>query len=196
MVKNKNDSYIALPLKIELCLANQLDTRWYTPEQNRKFKDASIHFEHFYNRRRAAFRPLSNAMIEKKFRHIFSNKIAKNKRTKQLYREGLGVPGTEKSDKERLRTAEQSRAIVAATKKRVLEYLTQRSSATKIEYDEVITKIWAKTKTTHSYAATLKVFTELKNAGFEAETMLDFGCGIGPGLWAANEVWNDTLRHS
>lgn len=34
---------------------------------------------------------------------------------------------------------------------------------------------------------------ELKQNGFKPRTMLDFGCGTGPGLWAANDLFNDHL---
>ena len=50
-VANKRD-YIALPPKIELCLAFQLDSRHYHPEQNAQFYKASTKFNDFYMRRR------------------------------------------------------------------------------------------------------------------------------------------------
>ena len=190
---NKLD-YIALPMKIEMCLANELDSRFYTSDQNWKFKDASIHFEHMYNRRQHAFKPLTNKMIEKRFAKIFgSSKLSRE--NKALLYHAIGTPGLDKAQDGTVGLSqEKSRAVVKANKKLFQNYLTTRSAVTTIEYDEVITKIWAKTKTAFSYAATFKVLSELKAAGFDAETMLDFGCGIGPGLWAANEVWKDTLR--
>ena len=63
-----------------------------------------------------------------------------------------------------------------------------------INYDSVVSKIWCKTFLPWSYAATYKVLMELKTNGFEPETMLDFGCGPGAGLWVANDLWKDTLR--
>jgi ubiquinone/menaquinone biosynthesis C-methylase UbiE len=62
-----------------------------------------------------------------------------------------------------------------------------------IIYDEVVAKVWNKTGMIKSYAATYKVFHELKINGFAPRTMLDFGCGTGPGLWAANAVFKDSL---
>ena len=45
-----------------------------------------------------------------------------------------------------------------------------------------------------SYSCAFKIFSQLKEVGFEIETMLDFGCGIGPGLWAATDLWSDSIR--
>ena len=50
-VANKRD-YIALPPKIELCLAFQLDSRHYDQDQNAQFYKASKKFNDFYVRRR------------------------------------------------------------------------------------------------------------------------------------------------
>ena len=63
----------------------------------------------------------------------------------------------------------------------------------RIVYDAVISKVWAKTGMIKSYAATYKVLQELKQNGFAPRTMLDFGCGAGPGLWAANDLFSDSL---
>jgi len=62
-----------------------------------------------------------------------------------------------------------------------------------IDYDEVVAKVWAKTGMIKSYAGIYKVFQELKQNGFVPRTMLDFGCGAGPGLWAANHLFKDNL---
>ena len=58
----------------------------------------------------------------------------------------------------------------------------------------MITKIWTKTRVPFSYSCAFKIFSQLKEVGFEIETMLDFGCGIGPGLWAATDLWPDSIR--
>ena len=63
-----------------------------------------------------------------------------------------------------------------------------------IIYDIVISKVWAKTGMMKSYAATYKILNELKNCGMVPRTMLDFGCGAGPSLWAANELFKDSLE--
>ena len=66
-----------------------------------------------------------------------------------------------------------------------MQGVKSRSNFREIDYDEVIAKIWMKTRVSHSFATAFKVFGELKEIGFAPETILDFGCGAGPGLWAA-----------
>eukprot|EP00775_Hariotina_reticulata_P001372 gene1372-1714_t len=47
------------------------------------------------------------------------------------------------------------------------------------------------------YAAASRVFKELqlRAAGFKPRSMLDLGAGPGTAIWAAQEVWPDSLRH-
>jgi len=184
-VANKHE-HIALPPKIELCLSFELDSRYYYPEQNQQFYKASQKFTDFYNRRRAAMSPVDPNGVEKKYREIFASRVT-TRENRNLMRKGLGELDAPLSEKD----------IAAKTKRHREQFkakIKKRPNFSEIDYDEVISKIWTKTRVPHSYAAAFKVLSQLKEVGFEIQTMLDFGCGIGPGLWAATDLWPETIR--
>jgi len=186
------DHHIAIPPKIELCLATLLDQRHYKEDQNDQFRRAAITFKQFYLRRVPSFVSQTFQMAEKKMRKRFSDQTLWGK-NKKIYDQTIGQPDLQRGRVHSV--SNESRDDFIKEEKAILRRIINSDiDFEEINYDAVVSKIWCKTFLPWSYAATYKVLMELKNHGFEPETMLDFGCGPGAGLWVANDLWKDTLR--
>ena len=85
------DHHIAIPPKIELCLATLLDQRHYKEDQNDQFRKAAITFKQFYLRRVPTFVSQTFQMAEKKMRKRFSDQTLWGK-NKKIYDQTIGQP--------------------------------------------------------------------------------------------------------
>lgn len=82
-------------------------------------------------------------------------------------------------------------------KQRVEKILKQRTFAWKpisLKTDfEALT--YAVGKFSKEYAVLLRIFKEIsqRDPNFKPRSFLDFGSGVGTGMWAASNVWNDSI---
>lgn len=66
----------------------------------------------------------------------------------------------------------------------------------KADYEEITTAAFAATRFPGCYASCIRIFDELKTRipDFHPRRMLDFGAGLGTAIWAAQEVWGDSIQ--
>ena len=85
------DHHIAIPPKIEICLAALLDQRHYTDEQNQQFRKASITFKQFYLKRKPTYIAQTFEFAERKMRKRFSDQSLWGK-NKKIFDKAIGQP--------------------------------------------------------------------------------------------------------
>ena len=194
---NKHD-YIALVPKVDATLSDLLGSNFFHRDQNIQFRLASMKFNQYWANRRITRAPQSTEQLLKRHKELFTmdtlNEPRKRERIiskRAMFRQTIGTQDPRKGIVE---IDEDQRRKVFKTAQKEFDIVTQEEAEHKaIIYDEVVTKVWAKTGMIKSYAAIYKVLQELKQNGFKPRTMLDFGCGAGPGLWAANDLFKDNL---
>eukprot|EP00210_Caulerpa_lentillifera_P002881 g2751.t1 len=66
----------------------------------------------------------------------------------------------------------------------------------KPEYQEITTAAFAATRFPGCFASCIRIFHELKTRlpEFHPRRILDFGAGLGTAIWAAEEVWTDSVH--
>ena len=85
------DHHIAIPPKIELCLATLLDQRNYTDEQNQQFRRAAITFKQFYLKRKPTYVAQTFQFAERKMRKRFSDQTLWG-HNRKIFTKAIGQP--------------------------------------------------------------------------------------------------------
>ena len=160
---------------------------------------AAVKFNIYWCSRRLQNYPMAPEMIQRKFNDLFvTKKLKVNPKSDPINRKLLlsstvGVQDHAKGSQMIEIDPDKRRELFKNAQVKFNIAMDQNAKHKSITYDEVISKVWLKTGCIKSYAATYKVLTELKQNGFIPRNMLDFGCGAGTGLWAANDLFKDQM---
>ncbi|KAJ8272576.1 hypothetical protein GJAV_G00090850 [Gymnothorax javanicus] len=67
-----------------------------------------------------------------------------------------------------------------------------------LRYDDDIAVLYLAARVAGGYAAVCRALNEIKKGdpSFSPYSLLDFGSGVGTGLWAAHSLWGDSLREA
>ena len=185
-------------MKVDAMMNDLVGFQFMNKVQKENFRSAARKFEQYWKHRRIARAPLNEEQAEKKYNEAFLATQIGPKRRKNI--DALLQDSSLKAvvgPAEQLEEISESKTVnaLAQHSKKVFNEMREMEETHKaIIYDIVISKVWAKTGMMKSYAATYKILNELKNCGMEPRTMLDFGCGAGPSLWAANELFKESLE--
>lgn len=96
-----------------------------------------------------------------------------------------------------LLTEEERHKYQSIRKQKVVKILKQRTFAwkpisLKTDFEALVYAIGRFSK---EYAVLLKIFKEIsqRDPDFKPRSFLDFGSGVGTGMWAASNIWNDGI---
>ncbi|XP_011866454.1 PREDICTED: methyltransferase-like protein 17, mitochondrial isoform X2 [Vollenhovia emeryi] len=65
-----------------------------------------------------------------------------------------------------------------------------------IKFDKLTCLTYLAGRSVQNYAVSHKIFSEIKlrDKDFKPQTLFDFGSGVGTVMWAASEIWSNTLQ--